>query len=201
MNSSNLKPLFTSYGYELAFILQLGGYYLENLYKNNDRVFFSEWSNKVNEAITYKLDDKQLRWLWKTITTEPLVQKHFQKGKLISYNEELKLRKVRIPVLPKGEVIAIFLRNYLKEENPIADIESLPHPDGKVILNSNLEMQPGKDGFFECCEVEAELNFQVNQIQSIEQEAKFLELSSSVLKIIAMARQEAGGRRQEGRGL
>lgn len=189
MSSTKSQPIFSSYGYELAFLFQQGGYCLEKLYLDQNEVIFSEWSNKLNQSLGKeldedKLDSKQLRWLWKAIVNEPNIQKYFDKERLISYSQELKLKDTRLPVLPSGEKIAIFLKNYLDEKCPTANISSISDkPDGLIILKKTLEMQPGKEDFFECCEVQAELSFKVSQPDSIEQEAKFLDLSIELISI------------------
>lgn len=116
--------------------------------------------------------------------TEPSIQKHFDKERLISYSQELKLKGTRLPVLPSGEKIAIFLKNHFDEKRLSIDLSSIPDkPDGLIILKKTLEMQPGKEDFFECSEVEAELIFKVFQPDSIEQEAKLLGLDVERIKI------------------
>lgn len=182
MNNSDSKITFISYGYELAFLLQTGGYWLEKLYYDKGEVKFSKWKNKIIEQTGKKIEDKQLRWLWKALVTEPNFKLNFRKEFLISYNQELKIEGTRIPILPRNEKITIFLKNALNEDKPIVDVKTMSAPDGEIILIDTLEMQPGKEDFFECCEVNAELIFKVKHRESLEEEASILQLD--IAKVI-----------------
>ena len=131
------KFLFASYGYELAFLLQQGGYWLENLYHSENKVSFSEWSYKLNQHRETKLENKQRVWLWETIITEPKIKENFEKERLISYTQELKNNGTIIQVLPANQRIAIFIKNYL-DQSSTAKEHCIPKPDGKVLLKNKL---------------------------------------------------------------
>ncbi len=188
MNNSKSEFLFGSYGYELAFLLQQGGYYLEKLYhhKNNKAEdVYSEWSNQFNQNRKIELDDEQLQWLWKSLISEPIIRKNLKS--LIEYKSE------STTVLPIGEKIDIFLKKPTinKKLNPseilFYDINTeqnndSPKSDGIVLLESDLSMKK-RGKFFQCCAIDAKLILKVKQPKSIKEEAEFLQKEPEQIKI------------------
>ncbi len=176
--------MFISHGCELAFLIQLGGYWLERLHEKDGEVLFSKWSRRIRRechAREYQISKKQINWLWNTLASEPKIQEKF-KDTLISYTKELKRRELQVPVLPEQSQIAIFLKNHLKQ-SPTAKQSNLPNPDGILVLKNGLYMKPGKESFFDCCNVEAELIFQVFQPDTPENEAALLGIEPDKLRI------------------
>ncbi len=176
--------MFISHGCELAFLIQLGGYWLERLHEKNGEVLFSKWSTRIRRECNgrkYQISKKQINWLWNTLASEPKIQDNF-KDTLISYTKELKRDKLQVPVLPEQSKIAIFLKSHLKQSST-AKQSNLPNPDGIVVLNQVFNMKPGKEGFLDCCNVKAELIFQVSQLGTTETEANLLEIEPNKLRI------------------
>jgi hypothetical protein len=138
---------------------------------------FFEWARMVREARGNAKETSllQLEWLWEAITSEPLIDDALAE-RIVFLEEEWK-KIGPIECAPSGSRFGIFLKGFRQRDVPG---QFLPHnaiPQAYAEIRGTLFMKPGKTRHLECKDVPTKLELELEDIGSLETEAKALKLS------------------------
>ncbi len=160
-----------------------GLYWLNVLAGDEKALRFSQWARLMIKASGKEetLTSQKLEWLWKSVTSDPDLDRFFG-DRIVSLEEEWKQMET-VECLPAGSRFGIFFKDLKSYGHPVLPLRLDLIPDAEAEIFEPLHMRPGKARRLECCDVPTRLHISVKNPGNVDAEAAALKVDRTDVEI------------------